>query len=198
MAALSYSVAQSGRGGVAFISDEQVKAHITSIIQYTNTVSQAVSQIRLRGYDHTQVSFENNTVGGYANANCTEDDCKVFHVDGAGVAFLPSPTGAKSQDNWVFAANSVKGLVTSSPDLVMVLLRVDQEICQKINLKLHGTEVIPQASSTVGLTLFDGTYAAGAIVDSGGVIAGQTSYCMEGSGTPPAGTYFYYRALIGR
>jgi hypothetical protein len=37
-----------------------------------------------------------------------------------------------------------------------------------------------------------------AMIDAGNVLFGQPEGCFEGAGTPPAGSYHYYRVLVQR
>jgi hypothetical protein len=48
-------------------------------------------------------------------------------------------------------------------------------------------------------TEFTGTFTATTqIYDAGPVLSGKKEGCFEGGGTPAAGTYHYYRVLMGR
>ncbi len=198
LAALSFTVAQSGRGNVGKLTTEKAAIYATEIIEYGNIIAMAASQIRLRGYKDTEISFENSSVTGYTNANCTEDECEIFHVNGGAVGFSSPHPNINDGTDWLITVNSVANIGTSSPDAIIILQNIDQNICQQLNNKLHGTTVIPQEEDSITLTKFTGTYSGLAISDSSGAIAGNSAYCFEGNTTPAAGTYHYYQVLIAR
>jgi len=208
LAALSYAVTQGGRTGVRSVTRERANVYASEIIEYGNILSQSVSQIRLRGYQDTEISFENNIVSGYINANCTDDECKIFHVNGGGLNFLRPPMNANDGVDWLFSVNRViyvgthiGGVATSDLELVAVLQNIDKGVCEQINRKLHGTSVIPQENDSINLVKFTGAYSGAWIADSGGAsgpIAGNSAYCFEGNVDPPSGTYHYYQVIIAR
>ncbi len=198
LAALSFTVAQSGRGSMSNLSNEKAALYATEIIEYGNILAQATSQIRLRGYKDTQISFENTKVTGYTNTNCTEDECEIFHVNGGGINWSAPPKNTNDGTDWLITVNNITNIGTTSVDLVMLLQNVNLSVCQQINKKLYGTITIPQEEDTITLTKFTGTYSGLSISDSGNVMAGNYAYCFEGNSTPAAGTYHYYQVLIAR
>ncbi len=198
LAALSYTVAQSGRGSVSSINRERAYIYATEIIEYGNILSQAVSQIKLRGYNDNQISFENNKISGYSNSNCTDDECKIFHINGGSLTWLDPPKSSNDGTDWLITVNEINNIGTSNADLILLLQNIDQEICKQINNKLHGTTVIPQESDTINLSKFTGNYTGSVISDASNIISGNYSYCFEGGTTPPTGTYHYYQVLIAR
>ncbi len=198
LAALSYTLAQSGRGGIGKVNEEKAALYATEIIEYGNILSQAVSQIRLRGYKDTQISFENTKVTGYTNANCLEDECEIFHINGGGINWTSPPPNANDGSQWLFTVNNIANIGTSSVDAIMILQNLDLTVCQMLNKKLYGTTAIPQEEDTITLAKFTGTYSGATISDSGNVMAGKNAYCFEGGGTPAAGTYHYYQVLMAR
>ena len=201
LAALSYAVAQSGRGGVKNLTREKAALYATEIIGYGNTVFQAVSQLRLRDYDASEISFENPIVAGYTNANCTDSECKIFDIYGGGLTWVSPPTGANDGTDWVFTVNHIDGVGlsgTDDRDVMMILQNLDLTVCQEINNKLHNTTVIPQQDFPLtNIAPFTGSFN-GRTIQASGVLVGKYAYCFEGAGTPPAGTYSYYQVLIPR
>jgi len=208
MAALSYAVTQSGRGSASSLTKGKASIYASEIIEYGNILSQSVSQVMLRGYKNTEISFENDVVSGYENANCMENGCKIFNINGGGLTFLKSPEYANDGTDWVFTVNRVinigtqiGGGETSDLDLVMVLQNINKTVCEQINKKLHNTIIIPQENDSVYLEKFAGVYHGSWIDDSAGEngpLAGSSAYCFEGNDTPASGTYHYYQVLIAR
>jgi len=223
LAALSYAVTQNSRSRGALVTAEQARLNASEIIEYGNTISNAVSQLRLRGYDVGEISFENNFVSGYENPNCTEDECKVFHVNGGGINFMRPDTkwldGAYDLAGeygayYFHGQSSALGFGLDEDDLIMFLPYVDRGVCVAINDLLGITPVtdaIPievdgpfntnaKFIGTYG-TIFDRQVSGSATTGEPEILNGQSAGCTESSGggsTPAAETYHYYQVLIAR
>lgn len=223
LAALSYVVAQSGRGSVGQITSERAALYANEIIDYGNLMSQTVDQIRFRGYLEGQISFENPIVSGYANASCSYDECQVFHVNGGAMNYVAPKTDwldsaqsaqAHYGEYYIHGGTSADGLATSRDDLILFLPYVKQEVCVAINDRLGSSpvnRVVPVETNGPFEEgdVFTGTY--GATYDykvSGDGTSGETTVlfaksagCTESSGggaLPPAGTYHYFQVLLAR
>ncbi|MBI1301636.1 MAG: hypothetical protein GC137_08270 [Alphaproteobacteria bacterium] len=197
LAALSYAVANTTRGSVQDLTDDRANILAVEIIEYANILTQAVTQVKLRGYSDREISFENTNAAGYINANCTEDECKIFHVDGGGLTLLEPPPNANDGTDWLFAADQVLDIGTTDSDLVAILRNLDQTVCEQINRRLHGTTTIQPEDGTANNTQFTGTYGSGTELSISG-LPGLSAYCFEGDGTFASGTYNYYHVLIPR
>ncbi len=223
LAALSYVVAQSGRGSVGNISAERAAVFASEIIEYGNVVSQATDQLRLRGYSDTQISFENSVVAGYANAGCTEASCALFDVSGGAVNYiapkaewLDSAQSAQPQygELYFHGGSSAMDVGSDGDDLILFIPYVKQVLCQAVNTRL-GIEPVNRDTPLetngpfIPNALFTGVY--GSVLDrrvSGDATTGQTDIlygkhagCTEspgGGSLPPAGTYHFYQVLIAR
>ena len=92
-ASLSYVVAENMRGGnPEVMTRELAKNHATEILQFASAIRRAVQTLKIDGIEDTELSFENNILTGYANANCTSEYCKVFSINGGGVSYTqPNP-----------------------------------------------------------------------------------------------------------
>ncbi|MGH1456082.1 MAG: hypothetical protein ACRBDI_04825 [Alphaproteobacteria bacterium] len=223
LAALSYVVAQSGRGGVGNISAERAAIYASEIIEYGNIVSQATDQLRLRGYSDTQISFENSVVAGYVNANCTEVGCELFDVAGGAVNYmtpkaewLDSDQSAQLRYGEIYfhGETSAIDVGTSGDDLIMFVPYLKKEVCEAVNSRLGIDPVnrdvpLEVNGPFVGNVLFTGAY--GSVLDrkvSGDATTGETDIlygkyagCTEspgGGSLPPAGTYHYFQVLLAR
>lgn len=160
LAALSYAVSHTSRGGGDQVSRERAGISASEIVEYANIIGNAVMQIRLRGVGATQISFENEEIDGYENPNCTEDHCKVFAIDGGGVSYLIP------KDEWLdkeysseprfgelyFNGSSMaldKGS-ESKDDLIMFIPYVKKSVCKAINDNLSiylESDDVPSESS---------------------------------------------------
>ncbi len=214
LAALSYTVAQSSRGGTSNLNKERSALYATEIIEYGNILTQAVSQIRLRGYQATEISFENNMVAGYTNANCTDSECKIFNINGGGISWLSPKTGVNDGNEWFITGgpcipdigigDAACTALSGSSELVIFLPNVDKDICLQINKKLGINNIAdspPQEPSNAYI-LDDSRKWTGSwndIHQISGAFTGLHSGCFEGGGTDPIpGTYHYYQVLISR
>ena len=223
LAALSFAIAQSGRGNAGSISAERARLHAIEILEYGSVMTQAVSQIRLRGYQDGEISLENNIISGYANANCTESECEIFNVNGGGVHYFEpksawldkSHSGQVRYGELYFhgEAHAVE-VGSSQDDLIMFIPYVQKDICMALNKQLDimpvARDVPLETSGPFAVNIkFTGSY--GVALDrrvSGDGTTGQTDIlygkmagCTEASGTastPAAGTYHYFQVLLAR
>lgn len=223
LAALSFAVAQSGRGNVQQLSEERARLFASEIIEYADNIAKAVAQTRLRGYADTEISFENSAVTGYTNGNCTDDVCKIFHPSGGGLTYL-APS-----DEWLDSTHSAElhygelyfhgtahivNIGTDSDDLILFVPYLNQSVCIAINQLLDITPTTDAVPSEVNGPFaenikFNGSF--GSAVDrkvSGDGTTGETDIlhaktagCTEASGTastPATGTYHFFKALVAR
>lgn len=170
-AALSYAVTQSMRGGGKDSSSENTKAGAGAILQFLSQVDTALMRMRLsQGLASESISFgylspryNSTPTTLWANSNCGSDSCRLFKLDGGGVAPLffdkyavTDPTG------WV-AGWSAPGALdfymyqwpfagTSANDVIMRVLALDPAICSEINAALSITGNISAAGTSLSAT----------------------------------------------
>ena len=94
---------------------------------------------------------------------------------------------------------------SSAVDLIAILPNVTKDFCVAINDKLgviNPSGDPPQDPTNANVTdIFNGSYTYQYYLDGADVTSTTTPHteaCFEGSGTPPAGTYHYYRVLLSR
>ncbi len=138
LAALTYSVAQSSRNNTNIITEQQAKIAAQNIIEQGQTVSDAVQRLILRGFNETQISFENGTVADYELASCAIDTCKIFNLNGGGLNWIFPPENANDGENWIYTGEFPILDNGSQPqyDMTMVLPNINDRVCQEINFKL--------------------------------------------------------------
>lgn len=223
LAALSYAIAQSGRGSIGGLGKEQARLYATEIMEYGGVMAQAVSQIRLRGYRDIEISLENNIISDYENTNCTDSECEIFNVNGGGVHYLVPKSawldGTQSGqlrygEVYFHGAASVVEVGLSADDLIMFVPYLKKDICTAINKQLgvvpSGRDVPLEINGPFAVNMkFVGSYGVafdrkvsgdGTVGDSE-ILYGKMAGCTEASGTastPDAGTYHYFQVLIAR
>lgn len=213
--ALSFAIAQSMRGGGSTMDEERTKLSASEIVDYGTVLANAASQLRLRGVKADAISLENPAVAGYANANCADDTCKIFALDGGGVTYkapsadwLDSAQSAQAgYGQWFFSGlNEVEqvgtdGSSAANKELIAFLPYVTRALCVALNQKVgvdNPSGDPPQEADAIGSygTPFAGAYSHGEILTL--PEKGKTAGCFEGGGTPAAGTYHYYQVLVAQ
>jgi hypothetical protein len=212
LAALSYAVAQSGRGNGAGVSDEKVKLIATEILEYASVMSNAVAQLRLRDIKDTDLCFAAPEwgVASYNNPSCTDDATKIFHLRGGGVTWVNAPSGAMdataTPDNlWhIYGNNEVKDVGTTCADdecadLILVTDELRLNVCLKLNELMGVTNPsgAPPTDSLINTTRFIGTYSYAETLgnEAGEYLKGKTGGCFENTGSAK---YTFYKVLVAR
>ena len=213
LAALSLAVSQSGRGNVNKLTEEKARLYATDMIEYANIVAASVGQLRLRGCDSDEISFENDDVSGYTNANApTDNTCHVFHLSGGGVDWKQTPAEAINDGNanhyFYNAANEVELIGTTCgtsacSELLMLVQDLSQQVCIQINNLLDVTNPAdtPPTSANVNVSLPKFTGAFGytdTMGDTAGdnVLAGKKAGCtLDASCGGNPDCYSFYRVL---
>lgn len=206
-AGLAYALSRSSGSTVGAASEIQADLKAVEILSYANTVAEATSRVKLRGFSDTELSFENGVIG--ANPNCADNYCNIFEKEGGGVVYKEPASQwlASAGSMWsVTGNNNVEGIGSDSvPDLVLFLPNVNADICKQINGKLgFGYGDPPVVTANVGLftEYFTGTYSGtpeNLILSPS--VNGETAACFEGnsgSSNLASGTYHFYRVLIAR
>jgi hypothetical protein len=205
-AALTAAVTQGERSGADNLTSEKTRLLADEIIDYSNSITTATAQLRLRGVSLVNIRFSdyNLNVGNYGtfNSNPTHE---IFNPNGGGVHYAdPSDeilvnTGQK----WQFVANNRVHHIgkdcnaASCSELLMVLAGVKKDICVAINDKLSVTNPSgnPPIDNDMNLTAyFNGIMGySGAIgEDSGSSLANNPAACLYDDGDD---LYIYYQVL---
>ena len=201
LAALSFAVSQSGRSSMNNVGQERARLMASEIIEYADTMTNAVSQVKLRGYADSEISFENPTVAGYTNANCTDSICNIFSPSGGGMIYSSPNSLAVSAtgEEWQFSgAHQIEGSKTTDGDLVIYLNNVRGEVCEAINelSDVSPSGTYPQDASAVTLTAFTGTFGTGDAPNDDDTSTQLASTACVKLTSP--GTLTFYRVLISR
>lgn len=211
---LSFAVTQSNRGGLDQITSEKANLVASELIEYTNTLSAAVTQLKLRGVSDSELCFDDpGWPGGvdYDHTGCDDDYNKVFHTGGAGV-FLQAPSAdamdsSASPDNlWHFTgANEIENIGNTCDgvncvDLIVAVDELNQNTCIELNNKIGITNPsgVPPTDTDITLTAYQGAYSYSTSVgdEAGGTnFKGAQAACFQETGT---GKYVFYKVLVAR
>lgn len=225
-AALGFAATQTLRTSTKDPQSESQNVRGIEVIQYATFVAESIMRMKFRGIDDSQLCFDSPLWGNtdYYHSACDDEMKRVFStVPGSGgVSWMKAAKGANLGEPWYFTGSScVPGIgpyqgddcnsdgASTSEELMMFLPNISKALCLEINTQLdienpNGNP--PQASSNIwpsGMPVFTGSFADGGKVDSAGsgdaaVLRGREFGCVEGNGTPPAGTYVYFHTLLKR
>ena len=213
LAALSYAVVQSSRGNVAQINTERARLLAAEIIEYSDTMANAVAQLRLRGTDLDLMCFDHVSWGAsdYDHAGCTDNLNKIYHVSGGGLTWTQAPSdamdAAATPDNlWhIYGDNEVQDIGTTCAaagcsDLLLITDELTQDVCIQINRLLGVTNPssVPPTDTDIGETRYIGAFGYSQTIGDeagGSVLAGQNAGCFENT---TDGVYLFYKVLTAR
>ena len=106
-AALTYAITQSNRGDGASAGRETTSITAAQLVNYAQTLENAVNKLLLRGCADTEISFENLFVTGYTNPNApTNKSCHIKDMAGGGVAWQTPPPNINDGSDYFFSENT--------------------------------------------------------------------------------------------
>ena len=220
-AALSYAVSRNNSGSSNIFTEEQAKIAAQEIIEYGNTVANAVQKLKLRGVQDHEFDFSNNVfkltngvLFPVANATCISETCKLYSEGGGNIQaqYAPKeshisniPSGGSTNGQGNFRSNYIVGIGTPAPDLNFEYTFINKETCMKINdiLGIDNPSDAPpidnynQQNYSGTLTSFPLPSGSNVIGDEATNLAGKTGFCLTNAATPPQ-YYVYKQVLIAR
>lgn len=204
LASLSYAVSQNSRSGGGTITQERTNLLASEIVEYSNILSKATTQLKLRGCDPTQISFQNN-ISATDYTNGADPQCQVFHISGGGVQFQDAPQGASNAAESIFfdASMEVENVGqtcagASCADLTVIYRDLNVEVCTRINelVNVDNPADVPPADSELSFVAFQGAFThAQTLGDEAAELDGKRAGCVQDDNT---GTFNYYKVLIAR
>ena len=201
LASLMFAVSQSGRGSAKQISEERARLIASEMIEYSNIIGAAISQLRLRGCDEDQINFDNNLVTGYTNTNAPTDGfCDVFSVSGAGINISTPPEEAQPSsphltDYRFVGSNIVPDIQNFAGELILIT-NVLEAVCTQINELLNISPSTPaQDTNGFNTVKFVGNYSTAGAING---YDGELAACIESTGGATANNFYYYKVLMPR
>lgn len=197
-AALSYTVAQSGRGvSGSSMTRESDRLRALEFVDYASGLHSAVSLLRARGCAEEEISFENDfSSANYTNPHAPSDErCHVFSLRGGAVNYN------NAYDQVFTGSYIISGLET---DLI-VDIRVDLSTCQALNdvLNINAGEGAPLQDKLSAGVPFQGDYTIAPTASSNQRIIAEIyrekgTGCRTNSGSGNSAVYQYHSVLISR
>lgn len=178
----------------------------TAILEYADTVRNAVRAMQVDGVDANKICFDNPGWGNgsYTFAACATPANSVFDPNGGGVIWEKNSGDINNASSWLFTgANGIKDVGTtcanaSCADLKMVLPGLTKDVCIALNNQLGITNPggDPPADTGYDATPFAGTYSISGTNDIGdeagsAALAGQSAGCFKAVTAPAANSYTF-------
>ncbi len=221
-AALSFAATQTLRNTPQDPQGDTRKLGAATLIQHTTFVEQAVQTMAMRRIAPENLCFDSPLWGhnNYYHAACDNAENRVFGTaagGGGGASVVPVPEGINDGSPWYITGQSciieadtncnTNG--NQDEDIILFVPNVYYDVCVALNDRLSVQNPgghPPKASGNLwppGQPTFTGNFLDGGRVDSGGngnlsYLTAHTVGCVEGGGTPPAGTYTYFHVLLRR
>lgn len=206
-AALAYTLMRGSNSGQGNMSAQQAKIQSSEIMNYAQSVENAIDTLRRKGCSENELSFDYDIPGttGYENPNSPPDySCHVFRPEGGSITYKESPISGRS---WAFITSRVvevgedkswcsETITTPCIDLVLILGGLSVETCESLHNMIQGpiptfTQDNGAAYDTAG-TKFIGNFSVSTpdIEMVGGT--NKASGCITGTDNI---RYFYHTIL---
>ena len=176
-------------------SYEQNQISASNVLSYAKSIENAVQSLILRGCSENEISFENNSVAGYANANApTDQSCHVFDAGGAGLVWEDFDP---ANPNMITGSIAVTNLGSSNPELILSQGRLSEEQCKQANRSLGRSATAPTDTAIGTPVQYTGSFTG--VVEFGdddASLVEQRSFCI--SYGDAVDRYYLYHVLVVR
>lgn len=220
--ALMFMFSRNANQNSSGFSKQENIVKAQAVIQYGDSVANAVNKLMTNGVSENDISFETEVFkdkgGSTLNLavnypNCINNKCKVFHKDGGRItAQVPvdlGPLDPNSPSYYQFPGGllphviNMKDVGTSLPELVLTFYSIPKNVCAEINTLLNNqfSPNPPIGDNPDASDQFAGSFptsAATTLGDSDDAWAeGKTAYCYKLlNGIPDM--YVYQKVAITR
>lgn len=180
------------------LNDEQAEIYANDLIEYAASAQQVIDKMLFTGSTVDQISFIEPSDPAF---NIPPHVHKIFHPQGGGLIYqdklLKGVATSPSSSYWKgIGITNVEWTPTASSDIIFSALRINKNICEKINLKITGTSSIPALTAPAVSRYFEII-----AVNSDLTIAdcpdcqGYSNLCVSDS---TLASYAFYNVLVGR
>lgn len=207
LAAITMVLSRSNSASDETGNVERGRVLASQMMRFARAVEAGVQQLKFSDISENDISFENTvTATDYSNANCTNNRCRVFHINGAGLTLSAAPPSAISGTGkeWGFTGANAAGSAadpvgSTANDLVMFLPGVRNFVCREIN-KLLGVNNgdIPTDTDGIVTTAYTGAFSGSNLLDGDPTpfdLGGEASGCFYDDN---ASENIFYHTLIKR
>lgn len=193
-AALSFILGrQTDSSETAALNEEQTEIYAGQLLQNGSQVKQAIDMMLYSGSTVNDpagfgdaLDFTLPGEGGFGTAPHRH---KVFHPEGGGVSMprmstgITNEVGTNPSAGWyVGSFNNVTWTKSSANDVIMTAHQIKQDICQRLNKRLTGSDAVPEiASANINQILIDGAYST---VGDGNNVDFSSAHCAACVGRP--------------
>jgi hypothetical protein len=210
-AALSMTLGrQTDTSEIEDLDEGKAEMYATQFIAYATQAKSNVDQMLFSGARIDELDF---LLPSQATFNTAPTIYKIYHPDGGGLNPGRLPDDAVTDQiadpvaGWYMGRfNNVEWTTTSVTYVILTAFQIKKKICEKINMKVTGTTVIPQLTDTIRKTLIDDVYYTGPVnvdltTDPLGVpicaaCHNRSALCVEDSAS--SGTYAFYTVIADR
>lgn len=186
------------------IDEEGLILRASEVEEYGGELESAVSWIMNNGHSEVDIRFAHpDASSSYGDITDTPSR-QIFDRNGGGATYREPPSGIQTTTTqWVFSGeNAIPEIGTSNAELLAILPNVTEDFCFKINENydvdnpLDAPPIDPDSFDIT--TEFTGTYSNSETIGTTALNSLKLGGCFEGIGTPPAGTFHYYRVILPR
>ncbi len=192
------------------IDRESLLIRVAEVQAYGQELERAVAYIMRNGHSETDIRFAHpNADPAYGDITDTPSR-QVFAREGGGARYREPPSDIQTTPtDWIFNSQNNVGLIGTTmnvvnneetSDLIVLLSNVTKEFCIFINDKNNVENPSgdpPKDNLNINTQIFTGAYRFRSWLGPDNEY-GEDSACLEGGGSPPEGTYHYYRVLLAR
>lgn len=201
----------SSTPGSSNIDKETLILRVNEVQNYGQELERAIAYIMRNGHSEADIRFAHPDADVNYGVITDTPTRQIFSTTGGGAKYRAPPENIQvTITPWFFSgSNRIDDVGTheassASADLIAILPNVTENFCLLVNEKNGITNPLDAPPQDVGsaeiTTEFAGTFSVGQpIEDSTNLIFNnKLEGCFEGGGTPPTGSYHYYRVLLAR
>jgi len=149
LGALTITLSRGGSSSDQTGDFEQLSIKISQMLRFTKSIEEGVKNLQmLNSCSETDINFFDPNIAelaAYERTPDTSDECKVFNVKGAGLAWQASPNGVNDGSDWIFNGETrICGIDSDRSEVTIILKNMNQKVCEQINRRVL-------SDSTVGL-----------------------------------------------
>lgn len=201
--ALIFTFTRGASKGTTSLSKHQARVAAQEILNYAQSMEQAVNRVRRNGCSENQINFDNSILSpDYNNTNAPSDgSCDIFGQNGGKIT-LPSYSSDvyfNVPTNYYLFSGGVRvlGVETNELDLIMFSIMKSQEVCNQVNKFLNRDISNTIDIFSLGGGTFVGNFSATGIPDIGDENADLVAL-SNGCFYVGANTYMFFSVLLAR